>query len=213
MLSGTSGFSGFTYSNSNSKGRNKNTNFNADFRLEWKPDTLTNIIFRPNVSYGKSNSYSISESGTFNGDPFNLVSNPNDYLNKVLWGSADDPLDEIRVNASNSESQSEGQDLSANASLQVNRRLNNQGRNITFRGTFSYGDNDSEQFSESLTRYFDKAANKADDERKQYITSPTKSYDYTAELTYSEPIAKATFCNSVISFSINIVKAIEVHTV
>ena len=45
------------------------TNFNADFRLEWKPDTLTNIIFRPNVSYGKSNSYSISESGTFNGDP------------------------------------------------------------------------------------------------------------------------------------------------
>ena len=184
---------GNSYSNSNSKGRNKNTNFNADFRLEWKPDTLTNIIFRPNVSYGKSNSYSISESGTFNGDPFNLVSNPNDFLNKVLWGSADDPLEAIRVNASNSESKSEGQDLSANASLQVNRRLNNQGRNITFRGTFSYGDNDSEQFSESLTRYFDKAANKADDERKQYTTSPTKSYDYIAELTYSEPIARATF--------------------
>ncbi len=39
---------GNSYSNSNSKGRNKNTNFNADFRLEWKPDTLTNIIFRPN---------------------------------------------------------------------------------------------------------------------------------------------------------------------
>lgn len=38
---------GNSYSNSNSKGRNKNTNFNADFRLEWKPDTLTNIIFRP----------------------------------------------------------------------------------------------------------------------------------------------------------------------
>ena len=45
---------GNSYSNSNSKGRNKNTNFNADFRLEWKPDTLTNIIFRPNFSYGKS---------------------------------------------------------------------------------------------------------------------------------------------------------------
>ena len=112
--------------------------------MEWKPDTLTNIIFRPNVSYGKSNSYSISESGTFNGDPFNLVSNPNDFLNKVLWGSADDPLEAIRVNASNSESKSEGQSLSANGSLQVNRRLNNQGRNITFRGTFSYGDNNSE---------------------------------------------------------------------
>ena len=75
----------------------------------------------------------------------------------------------------------------------MNRRLNNQGRNITFRGTFSYGDNDSEQFSESLTRYFDTAAGKSDDERKQYITSPTQNYDYTAELTYNEPVAKATF--------------------
>ena len=56
--------------------------------------------FRPNVSYGKSNSYSISESGTFNGDPFNLVSNPNEFLNKIFWGSTDDPLEAIRVNAS-----------------------------------------------------------------------------------------------------------------
>ena len=45
-------------------------------------------------------------------------------------------------------------------------------------------DNDSEQFSESLTRYFDDNAKKEDDERKQYTTSPTKNYDYTAELTY-----------------------------
>ena len=184
---------GNSYSNSNSKNRNKNTNFNADFRLEWKPDTLTNIIFRPNFSYGKSDSHSKSESGTFKSDPFNLVPNPNDFLDKSIWNTTDDPLDDIRVNASNSESSTESNSLSANASLQVNRRLNNQGRNITFRGTFSYGDNDSEQFSESLTRYFDTAVGKSDDERKQYITSPTQNYDYTAELTYNEPVAKATF--------------------
>lgn len=183
---------GSSYSNSNNKNRNKNTNFNADFRLEWKPDTLTNIIFRPNVSYGKSDGYSISESGTFNEDPFNFVSNPNDFLNKIYWGSDNDPLEDIRVNSSNSESLSKSNSLSANASLQVNRRLNNMGRNITFRGTFGYGDNDSESFSESLTRYSPESEKK-DDERKQYITSPTKNYDYTAEFTYNEPIAKATF--------------------
>lgn len=55
-------------------------NFNADFRLEWKPDTMTNIIFRPNISWGKSESGSWSQSGTFNEDPFTLVPNPNDYL-------------------------------------------------------------------------------------------------------------------------------------
>ncbi|WP_336617935.1 TonB-dependent receptor [Bacteroides acidifaciens] len=182
-----------SYSNSNNKNRNKNMNFYADFRLEWKPDTLTNIIFRPNVSYGKSKGYSISESGTFDEDPFNLVADPNKFLNKDVWESSKDPLDRIRVNASNSESASESKSLSANASLQVNRRLNSMGRNITFRGTFGYGDNDSESFSESLTRYFDPEANKNDDERKQYVTSPTNNYDYTAELTYNEPIAKATF--------------------
>ena len=195
---------GNSYSNSNSKNRSKNTNFKADFRLEWKPDTLTNIIFRPNFSYGKSDSYSKSESGTFKSDPFNLVSNPNDFLDKSIWNTTDDPLDDIRVNASNSESSTESNSLSANASLQVNRRLNNQGRNITFRGTFSYGDNDSEQFSESLTRYFDTAAGKSDDERKQYITSPTQNYDYTAELTYNEPVAKATFLQFRYKFQYNL---------
>ena len=204
---------GNSYSNSNSKNRSKNTNFKADFRLEWKPDTLTNIIFRPNFSYGKSDSYSKSESGTFKSDPFNLVSNPNDFLDKSIWNTTDDPLDDIRVNASNSESSTESNSLSANASLQVNRRLNNQGRNITFRGTFSYGDNDSEQFSESLTRYFDTAAGKSDDERKQYITSPTQNYDYAAELTYNEPVAKATFCSSGISFNTSIAKVTEVRIV
>ena len=72
---------GNSYSNSNNKNRNKGTNVNADFRMEWKPDTLTNIIFRPNFSYGRTNNASLSESGTFNEDPFNLVANPNDYLN------------------------------------------------------------------------------------------------------------------------------------
>lgn len=51
-----------SFSNSNSRNRNKNRNFNADFRLEWKPDTLTNIIFRPNISYGKSDGNSVSQS-------------------------------------------------------------------------------------------------------------------------------------------------------
>ena len=184
---------GNSYSNSNSKNRSKNTNFNADFRLEWKPDTLTNIIFRPNFSYGKSNGYSISESGTFSEDPFNISSNPNAYLNKIFWESADDPFEKIRVNASNSESSSKSNSLSANASLQLNRRLNNRGRNITFRGTFGYGDNDSESLSEALTRYFDNAAGKTNDDRSQYTTTPTTNYNYTAELTYNEPVAKATF--------------------
>ena len=185
---------GNSYSNSNNKNRNKGTNVNADFRMEWKPDTLTNIIFRPNFSYGRTNNASLSESGTFNEDPFNLVANPNDYLN--FDNLSDDPLKDIRVNATNSASLSKGNSLSGNATLQVNRKLNNKGRNLTFRGVFGYGDNDNDQYTQSETRYYQLLNHLGGDSilyRNQYITTPTHNYNYTAQVTYSEPIAKATF--------------------
>lgn len=185
---------GNSYSNSNSLNKSNNKDFNADFRMEWKPDTLTNIIFRPNVSYGKSGSTSGSESGTFNEDPYNLVSNPNDFLN--FDNLQDDPLKDIRVNATNRASLSASNSLSANATLQVNRKLNNRGRNITFRGRFGYGDNDNDQYTQSETRYYQLLNALGGDSilyRNQYITTPSKNYNYTAQLTYSEPIARATF--------------------
>ena len=185
---------GNSYSNSNNKNRNKGTNLNADFRMEWKPDTLTNIIFRPNFSYGRTNNASRSESGTFNEDSFNLIVNPNDYLN--FDNLSDDPLKDIRVNATNSASLSKGKSLSGNATLQVNRKLNNRGRNLTFRGVFGYGDNDNDQYTQSETRYYQLLNHLGGDSilyRNQYITTPTRNYNYTAQVTYSEPIAKATF--------------------
>lgn len=182
-----------SFSNSNSKSNSKNINFNADFRLEWKPDTLTNIIFRPNVSYGKSESASQSQSGTFNKDPFLYIANPNDYLDlsKIDLLGDEDPLKDIRVNTDNSQSSSKGNSLSGNATLQLNRKLNSKGRNITFRGRLGYGDNENDQFSSSDTRYYQ--GDREDDIIRRYITSPSSNYNYSGQVTYSEPIAKATF--------------------
>lgn len=182
-----------SYSNRNGHSRNKTTDFNADFRMEWKPDSMTNIIFRPNVSYGKSDNASQSESGTFNEDPFKYVTNPNDYLNFNDMDT-DDPLKDIRVNATNDNTLAKSNSLSANATVQLNRKLNNKGRNITFRGTFGYGDNDNDQYTESATRYYLFSENPDSVlHRNQYITTPTQNYNYTAQFTYSEPIARATF--------------------
>lgn len=186
---------GNSFSNSNTQNRNKALDFNADFRLEWKPDTMTNIIFRPYISYGKTDRLSGSYSGTFNEDPFNLISNPNDYLN---FDDIDenDPLRSIRVNATNSNSMSDGNSLSANASLQFNRKLNNRGRNITFRGSFGYGDNENNQYTEYETRYYqilNAAGQDSVEFRNQYIATPTENFNYSARITYSEPIGRSTF--------------------
>ena len=187
--------SGNSYSNTNSNNRNKVSDFNADFRMEWKPDSMTNIIFRPNVSYNKTDGATMKESGTFNDDPYNYIANPNDYLNfNDMDGN--DPLRDIRVNATNERGLSDTKSVSANATLQVNRKLNDKGRNITFRGSFGYGDNDNDQYTQSETRYYQIHNYLGGDSiqyRNQYITMPTKNYNYTAQLTYSEPIARATF--------------------
>lgn len=146
---------GNSYSNSNSRQRNKAKNFNADFRMEWKPDSMTNIIFRPNFSYGKTDNLSNSESGTFNSDPYSLVSDPNNWLNlEKIFNPDDDPLRSIRINAINSGSLSDNKSVSTDATLQLNRKLNDKGRNVTFRGRFGYTNNDNNQYTESETHYF-----------------------------------------------------------
>ena len=185
---------GSSYSNSNAVNKNKNSDVFANFRLEWKPDSMTNIIFRPNFSYGKTNGTSGSESGTFNSDPYSLIANPNDFLD--FDRLEDDPLENIRVNATNDASLTKSKSISTSATLQLNRKLNNRGRNITFRGCFSYGDNDNDQYRQSETRYYQILNALGGDSvlyRNQYITTPTNNYNYSAQVTYSEPIARATF--------------------
>ena len=45
-------------------------------RFEWKPDTMTNIMFRPNMSITKSDGSNSSTSAQYNDDPYNYVSDP-----------------------------------------------------------------------------------------------------------------------------------------
>lgn len=187
-----------SFSNENSLSQSSTQSFNADFRLEWKPDSMTNIIFRPNVSYSKSKSYSDGKSATFNSDPFLYFTSPNDSLGSWMQlmradlVNDDDPLKQILVNTNNNLKSTTGSTLSTESTLQVNRKLNSKGRNITFRGRFSYGDTESDQYSSTDTRYFQTDA-QGDNVIRRYITSPTDNYTYSAQLTYSEPIAKATF--------------------
>lgn len=187
---------GNSFTNTNGKNINKNLDLNADFRLEWKPDSMTNILFRPNVSYSKSKKESDSYSGTFNSDPFAIIANPNAYLDFNNIDEANDPLRAIRVNAINSHSFTDANNINTNATLQLNRKLNSMGRNITFRGRFDYSNNNNDLFTDSETRYYQLLNSAGNDSilyRNQYITTPTSNYSYSAQVSYSEPIAKATF--------------------
>ena len=186
LLSGN----GSSFSNSNGWNRNKNQNVNANMRLEWRPDSMTTFFMRGGFSWGDSEGWSNSLSSTFNSDPYEVVDDPNAYLS--FDAPANAKLDAIRVNASQSGTLSEGNSLSANANMQLTRKLNNEGRNITFRLIGSYGENESDRYSNSLTRYYtavDGIPTFTEDTIRRYITTPTNNYNLGTEISYSEPLA------------------------
>ena len=177
-----------SFKNAMDHSRNKTTNLTADAFMEWRPDTMTTLIFRPRIRYGKTDNANSQNSYTFNQDPL--------YSTDELF-STDDlsslvPEDQI-VNKVMRESLKKGDDLTLTGMMIFNRRLNNEGRNITFRGRYNYTNSSSEQFSLSTTEYFQQTPEERLETLNRYIDTPTKSSEYNVRLTYSEPIFKGGF--------------------
>ena len=176
------------FSNSRSAGLNSNLRINGNFRLEWKPDTLTNIIFTPTISYSNSDSWNESRSATFKEDPFDY---DRDY-EKEAYGDVSEELDGVAINKNDNETLSMGENLSFSTRLQVNRNLGKKGRNLTFRGNYSYADSKNENFSVNKIEYYQPGAGN-NTAQKRYSTTPGNNWSYNASLSYTEPILKNLF--------------------
>ncbi len=170
-----------TYSNSLAKTLSHSTNVDANLRLEWAPDSMTNIMFRPSYSHSESDSKSSSQSVTFNSDPYDAgMTSPLDEY------SSFDDTDSIRVNSNDRISTSDEYSNSGSARLQINRRLNDKGRNLTLNVEGSYSKSHSDAESLSLVKYYQSGQTSTN--TYQITSSPSKTYSYQARLSYSEPI-------------------------
>ena len=179
-----------SFANSRSASRTKNDNLNAHLRMEWRPDSLTTFFMRGGLSWGKTESASESLTATFNSDPYAVVIDPNKFLD--FDSEANEELDKIRVNASDNGSMSESKSLSANGNMQLTRKLNDKGRNVTLRLIGSYSDGENDRFSNTQTRYYiggDGIPTFNEDTIRRYITTPTNNYNLGTEVSYSEPLA------------------------
>lgn len=194
------------FSNSESTSRNANHRWNANFRFEWKPDTMTNIIFRPSGSLSRSTGFNNSANVTFDDDPHKWTDDPiNDAINGIDGSSptenttapTDDLIQHI-VNTNQNRSQSYSDSRSINGELQFNRRLNNEGRNITLRMTGNASGSDNKQLSSARIYYNN---NGSETINNRYYTTPGRSSGYSAQLTYSEPIAEKTYLQFSYRFS------------
>ena len=179
-----------SFANSRSASRTKNDNLNAHLRMEWRPDSLTTFFMRGGLSWGNTESTSESLTATFNSDPYAVVIDPNKFLD--FDSEANEELDKIRVNASDNGSMSESKSLSANGNMQLTRKLNDKGRNVTLRLIGSYSDSENDRFSNTQTRYYiggDGIPTFNEDTIRRYITTPTNNYNLGTEVSYSEPLA------------------------
>ena len=189
-----------SFSNSESTSRSASHNWNANIRFEWKPDSMTNIIFRPSGSLSRSTSFSNSASATFNDDPQNWSDDPLDDaisaidgINPTAGGADSDPIDDLIqhiVNTNQNRSQNYSDSRRINGELQFNRRLNNEGRNITLRMTGNASGSDSKQLSSARIFYNNDGSETINN---RYYNTPGRNSGYSAQLTYSEPIAEKTY--------------------
>ncbi len=179
-----------TFSNSTSKSLSRSDNWNGNFRVEWKPDTLTNILLRANGAYGTSDGTSTSTSATFNDDPYLYVADP---LASLTPYDMSNPLYPYMVNHSVSASMNYGKNKNAWGMLQLYRRLNPRGRNVTLRFEANGSDNKSENVSNNDVRLF-LVKNVAGEDSTyftaRYNTTPTTNSGYVVSATYSEPLWK-----------------------
>ena len=187
-----------SFSNSQSLSNNESLRVSADLRFEWRPDTMTNIIFRPNVSYSKSSNASTNESATFNRDPYETLEEI-DQAEDPLDDSWVDTLYNSRINYNSRQSGGGSESTSVNGRLQINRKFNTKGRNFTLSLNGGYSTSESFSSSTSFTRFYQRGDSTSNINR--YNTTPSKTYNYNARAMWSEPLWKATFLQLSYQFS------------
>ena len=180
-----------SFSNSLNQNFSRSDSWNGNIRLEWMPDTMTNILFRPSISWTTNDSRSMGLSASFNQDPYQYTEDPlsDEGIEKM------DEMDAV-INRQKSVSLSYSKNNNIRGMLQLNRKLNNKGRNVTLRMDAKYTDKDSKSISLQNAHLYlvqNEAGLDSTYQTNRYNLTPSKDYSYSAQATYSEPLWKATF--------------------
>ncbi|MGM9760731.1 MAG: outer membrane beta-barrel protein [Parabacteroides sp.] len=153
-----------------------NNNVGVNFRMEWKPDTLTQILFRPDFSYSNSNNSEIGSTLTM-----------------------DNHRDTINTQQSNNNSEGNGYNLSAR--LEYSRKLNSAGRVFSASISGGVGDSYNQGFNYSDIQYYRQSDAGQGDLIDQKYRFDNNSFNYRAYASWVEPIGRNNFIQLTYSFS------------
>lgn len=177
-----------TFSNRRSVNLTRNNNWNGNLRVEWKPDTLSNIMLRANGSCGTNDGTTTSLSATFNDDPYLYTANPLTDDAITLMNQQ-----KLAVNRNDQANLSYGRNRNVWGMLQFYRRLNPKGRNLMFRVEGSAGDNRQKNASNNEVHLFLKQNAAGQDSTyftARYNETPSDNKGYVLSTSYTEPLWK-----------------------
>ena len=180
-----------SFSNSLNRNFSRSDSWNAQMRVEWTPDTMTNIMFRPNLNFSKNDGRSWGTSASYNDDPYLYVDDPlvEDAISELASRG-------LMVNWRQNQGITYSDSKRVGGMLQYNRKFGSKGRNLTLRADASYNEGASKNFSTSNVHLFqvqDMLGNDSTYQTNRFNLAPTKSYNYTLQTTYSEPLWKGAF--------------------
>ena len=154
----------------------KNDNIGMNLRWEWKPDTLTRLIFRPSFSYSKSNSWEEGNTTTMDG-----------------IGDT--------INTRTSSNTSDGNGYNVNMRLEFSRKLNAKGRVLSASLSGGVGDSYNQGFNYSDIQYHrmeESGRNEITDQKYRYDNN---NFNYRAYVSWVEPLGRNNFLQLTYSFS------------
>ncbi len=172
-----------SFTNSINQNFSKNKSWNAQARVEWKPDTMTTINFRPSWSWSDNDGRSGSANATFDEDPYEFTTDPLANLSIM------EELGYIK-NSRTGSGLSYGTNKRVGASMQYTRRFGNKGRNVSLRMEGNYSTSDNQNFSTSNVNLY---RNDPSYSINRYNVTPSKNWNYSLRANYSEPIAEKTY--------------------
>lgn len=189
-----------SFSNSVRQSYSRGNQWNANMRFEWAPDTMTNIMFRPNISYSTNDGINRNSSATYREDPYLWVTDPLNQEALEYLRTRDSML----INSRSNRGINYSENKNFGGSIQFNRRLNNDGRNITVVLNANYGDSKSKSFSTNNVNLYQVKNHLGNDslyQTNRFNLNPSEDYSYSINTTYSEPIMRATFLQLSYNFS------------
>lgn len=156
---------------------NRSQNFNMEFRMEWEPDSLTTIIFRPNASL-----YNNNRNAT--GDYFTQRESNNDTINQ-----------------GDSRYLSEGKGSNLGGNIDFSRQISPQGRIISAHLRADRGISENNGSNLSNTYYF---GSRPDDIIDQRFTNTSNNTSWRAFFSYVEPVGRANYIQLAYQYAQNI---------